>query len=93
MNTQIIKNPRSIFEEYIMREENRRSGKKTIKYYFTSAENNVDGLDSNDENVLDINEPIDIDIEPVKKKRQIKRKPKRNISDNLEESETFILNL
>lgn len=91
---QIIENPQNIFKKYIMREKNRRSGKKPIISYFTNRDNTEyidDGI--NNDNILDLNaEIVHENIKPVKRKRQNKRKIK-NISDNTDESETFTLNL
>ena len=69
---QIAKNPETLFEEYIMIEENRRSGKKPIKSYFDAEERvraegsgdgeNADGGedDGNEsrETFLDVEDPL-----------------------------------
>lgn len=62
---QIIMNPEHIFKEYIMREINRRSGKKPIKSFFANT-CNIENFENN-ENVLDIDEPVVISNEPVKR--------------------------
>lgn len=84
----IAKNPEYIFEEYIIREQNRRSGKKPIKTFFANER------DDNEisENVLNIDNFTNINIEPVKKR--IRRKKQKNqIEQKINIDESFTLNL
>jgi DNA polymerase elongation subunit (family B) len=60
----IIVEPEKIFEDYIIREENRRKGKRTIKYFF---ETNKDNYDLKDNIIEDDIINIDDDIKNIEK--------------------------
>lgn len=89
----LIEDPEKIFEEYIIREENRRKGQKTIKSYCSNLD------DNDDENAIDLIEQIEEKVEveeydnKKKKKTKIvkgkKQNKKVNTSDyiNFEESD------
>lgn len=52
----MIKSPEKIFKDYIVRETNRRKGKKPISYYFEQmGENTIDDVNLDDVNLDDVN--------------------------------------
>jgi hypothetical protein len=79
----MIHNPQIIFDSYINRELNRRSGKKPINFYFNNT-NNDDGdynkktiFDCHSENVLE-KHPINTTIKQTVKKNPKKISVKKN---------------
>lgn len=88
----IAYDPKKIFNQYVMREENRRLGKKPIKSYFDNNTND-NNSDDNSDNVLNIDDPVDINIiEPVKKRKLIVRKQKQlNNADQNDKEDNFFI--
>ena len=85
----IIKNPGAIFKEYIMRENNRREGKKPIASYFRNDGSDSDFHDI--ENMLENESPIN--QSPIVKKRKILKKKDKNELVVVCTSETFTISI
>ncbi len=66
----LINNPETIFDEYILREQNRRKGFKPVNFYLT---NNKDNSDSDN----DLNSDDDLDELQLKPKSHIRHKKKK----------------
>jgi hypothetical protein len=77
----IIEEADELFNQYIIREQNRRLGKKTMKYYTENAINNTDGLlNIDDDNIF--NSTITIIPKPkLRAKPKIKNKSLAIIDD------------
>lgn len=67
----LIEEPNKIFEDYIIREENRRKGQKTIKSFYDSIHD--DHID-----MIDIDDSNELNIDSIKKNKQ--KKNKKNIN-------------
>jgi DNA polymerase elongation subunit (family B) len=66
----IVENPDRIFNEYIIREENRKSGKLPIKYY-------LEGDDNDKNNLIDFDEFTDIINKECQNIKKEENKPKK----------------
>ncbi|AYV84229.1 MAG: DNA polymerase family B elongation subunit [Hyperionvirus sp.] len=81
----IISNPEDIFKGYVMREENRRIGRKPIKSYFSKSDSDDDDI-TTDPLVLDAEEMNEqTDYAPKKKKLQ-RKKIKNHQPENIDET-------
>jgi DNA polymerase elongation subunit (family B) len=81
----LVEEPEQIFEEYIIREENRRLGKKTMKFHFDTIKNTVvdKNIDKNSIQMINFDAPVtEKEIEELQKKKpKVKavRKPKSKV--------------
>jgi DNA polymerase elongation subunit (family B) len=88
----IIESPEKIFEEYIIREENKRSNKVPIEYFFKQAEKTKE---DNNNLVIDLSESTFTDkvkkkLITVKGNRKSKTPKKKNSPNNFVEEEDGI---
>ncbi len=88
----VVKDPKKIFDDYILREQNRRKGIKPVNYYF--GENGINKGDK----AFDIDVIDDIEEENNKKKvgkkkiTKAKSKPKQNTNEKKKKA-TFTINI